>query len=189
MNEVGFDFSLQFEQLILSIIPTAIFIFSAIWRIVLQLRKPTIVHDLNFQLIKVVRYPQSGLGFNLLTRRPGCYPCLCRSRAFSAGLTGGKVLPKHEHFLTIRCVQAHICSRYDCFELTGPPKELEAVHVDQWLSVHHTTSGCCTSKDLVHVVYEQTRICLQLRLYDYLGLQDRDLVTGSASEDQIAGVG
>jgi hypothetical protein len=58
MNDVGFDFSLPFEQLILSIIPATIFILSAIWRIVLQLRKPTVVHDLNFQLIKVVRYPR-----------------------------------------------------------------------------------------------------------------------------------
>jgi hypothetical protein len=79
MNEDSFDFSLPFEQLILSIIPAAIFILSAIWRIVLQLRKPTVVHELNLQLIKVVRCPQSGLGFKLLTRRPGCYPCLWRS--------------------------------------------------------------------------------------------------------------
>jgi hypothetical protein len=54
MNEIGFDFSLPFEQLILSIIPAAIFILLAIWRIVLQFRKPTVVHDLNFQLVKVV---------------------------------------------------------------------------------------------------------------------------------------
>jgi hypothetical protein len=55
MNEVGFDFSLPFEQLIFSIIPTAIFILSAIARIVLQSRKPTVVHDLNLQLVKAVR--------------------------------------------------------------------------------------------------------------------------------------
>jgi hypothetical protein len=55
MDEVSFDFSLPFEQLILSMIPAAIFILSAIWRIVLQFRKPTVVHDLNFQLVKVVR--------------------------------------------------------------------------------------------------------------------------------------
>jgi hypothetical protein len=79
MNDVGFDFSLPFEQLILSIIPAAIFILSAIWRIVLQLRKSTIVHELNLQLTKVVRCPRSGLGLKLLTRRPGWYPCLCRS--------------------------------------------------------------------------------------------------------------
>ena len=54
MNTVDFDFSLPFERLFLSIIPSAIFILSTSWRIVRQFRKPNVINARTFQLIKLV---------------------------------------------------------------------------------------------------------------------------------------
>ncbi|TGO61642.1 hypothetical protein BOTNAR_0126g00140 [Botryotinia narcissicola] len=53
MNQAKFDFSIQFEQLFFSIIPSVLFIVIACWRMVSQARKPTVVHAPGFQLVKV----------------------------------------------------------------------------------------------------------------------------------------
>lgn len=55
MNHVDFDFNLPFEQLFLSIVPSALFILSTSWRIVRQFRKPNVINARAFQLIKLVR--------------------------------------------------------------------------------------------------------------------------------------
>lgn len=55
MNQDDFDFSLQFEQLFFSILPSALFIATSIWRTIAQARKPLVVHAPAFQAIKVVR--------------------------------------------------------------------------------------------------------------------------------------
>jgi len=54
MNHVDFDFNLPFEQLFLSIVPSALFILSTSWRIVRQARKPNVINARAFQLIKLV---------------------------------------------------------------------------------------------------------------------------------------
>lgn len=55
LNKDSFDFTLQFEQLFFSIIPSVLFIIFSIWRSLSQARKPTIVDAPVFQLIKLVR--------------------------------------------------------------------------------------------------------------------------------------
>lgn len=54
MNNANFDFGLQFEQLFLSAIPSALFIVISLWRTILQFQKPTIVQAPDFRLIKSV---------------------------------------------------------------------------------------------------------------------------------------
>ncbi|KAH7370165.1 putative ABC multidrug transporter [Rhexocercosporidium sp. MPI-PUGE-AT-0058] len=53
LNQTGFDFSLQFEQLFFSIIPSALFIVISIWRTIPQARKPIVVHAPLLKLIKL----------------------------------------------------------------------------------------------------------------------------------------
>ncbi|KAI0166753.1 putative ABC multidrug transporter [Hypoxylon sp. FL1284] len=53
LNQQQFDFNVQFEQLFFSIIPSALFIASSLWRTVSQARKPTVVNAPTFQLIKL----------------------------------------------------------------------------------------------------------------------------------------
>jgi len=57
MNQSSFDFNLPFEQLFFSIIPSALFIVSSVWRTIFQARKPAIVNAPVFQLIKLVQIP------------------------------------------------------------------------------------------------------------------------------------
>lgn len=54
LNEGSFDFNIQFEQLFFSIIPSALFIVTSLWRTLYQARKPTVVNAPVFQLIKLV---------------------------------------------------------------------------------------------------------------------------------------
>lgn len=54
LNEQGFDFNIQFEQLFFSIIPSALFIVTSLWRTLSQSRKPIVVNAPVFQLIKLV---------------------------------------------------------------------------------------------------------------------------------------
>lgn len=54
LNQEGFDFNVQFEQLFFSIIPSVLFIAASVWRTFYQARKPTIVNAPAFQLIKLV---------------------------------------------------------------------------------------------------------------------------------------
>ncbi|KAI0105969.1 putative ABC multidrug transporter [Daldinia grandis] len=53
LNEEGFDFNVQFEQLFFSIIPSILFITASLWRTFYQARKPTVVNAPAFQLIKL----------------------------------------------------------------------------------------------------------------------------------------
>ncbi|KAJ5973001.1 ABC transporter integral membrane type 1 [Penicillium vulpinum] len=53
MNQEDFDFNIQFEQLFFSIIPSALFIVTSLWRTLSQARKPTVVNAPVFQLIKL----------------------------------------------------------------------------------------------------------------------------------------
>ncbi|KAL2845281.1 P-loop containing nucleoside triphosphate hydrolase protein [Aspergillus pseudoustus] len=52
-NTDGFDFNLQFEQLFFSIIPSALFIPTSLWRSVFQARKPSVVNARGFQFLKM----------------------------------------------------------------------------------------------------------------------------------------
>ena len=54
LSQENFDFNVQFEQLFFSIIPSALFIATSLWRTVSQARKPTVVDAPVFQLIKLV---------------------------------------------------------------------------------------------------------------------------------------
>ncbi|KAJ5201107.1 hypothetical protein N7449_005910 [Penicillium cf. viridicatum] len=53
LNQGSFDFNIQFEQLFFSIIPSALFIVTSLWRTLHQARKPTVVNAPVFQLIKL----------------------------------------------------------------------------------------------------------------------------------------
>ncbi|RYC64367.1 hypothetical protein CHU98_g1837 [Xylaria longipes] len=52
-DHATFDFNLQFEQLFFSIVPSAFFILSSLWRVLYQARKPAIVHSPTVQWIKL----------------------------------------------------------------------------------------------------------------------------------------
>ncbi|KAL6824764.1 P-loop containing nucleoside triphosphate hydrolase protein [Trichoderma sp. SZMC 28015] len=52
-NNEQFDFNIKFEQVFLSILPSALFIIVASWRTVSQARKPVLVNAPLFQIIKV----------------------------------------------------------------------------------------------------------------------------------------
>ncbi|KAI9745838.1 MAG: hypothetical protein M1818_000519 [Claussenomyces sp. TS43310] len=53
LNTQDFDFNVQFEQLFFSIIPSALFIVTSLWRTASQARKPNVVNAPVFQLIKL----------------------------------------------------------------------------------------------------------------------------------------
>lgn len=81
LNRHDFDFSVQFEQLFFSIIPSVLFVVVSFWRTLSQARKPTVVHAPVFQLTKVViTAPRSlcssskcaGHRRSVLTQRNGC---------------------------------------------------------------------------------------------------------------------
>jgi hypothetical protein len=67
LNEPGFDFSVQFEQLFFSIIPSVLFIAFSLWRSLSQARKPTVIEAPVFQLIKLVRIRKLILSDTILT--------------------------------------------------------------------------------------------------------------------------
>ncbi|KAH6640025.1 P-loop containing nucleoside triphosphate hydrolase protein [Truncatella angustata] len=48
-----FDFTIGFEQLVFSVVPSALFIILAIWRIALFMRRPQIVHAPTLRLVKL----------------------------------------------------------------------------------------------------------------------------------------
>lgn len=54
LNSRKFDFNLEFEQLFLSILPSAVFIVAASWRALSHARKPKVVHAQAFQYVKLV---------------------------------------------------------------------------------------------------------------------------------------
>ena len=54
LNSEQFDFSVQSEQLFFTIIPSALFIVTSIWRTLSQARKAPVVNAPVFQLVKVV---------------------------------------------------------------------------------------------------------------------------------------
>lgn len=98
MNHVDFDFNLPFEQLFLSIIPSAIFILSTSWRIVRQSRKPNVINARTFQLIKLARQDPVSKSTHVwvLIPRLGCYHDLCWPRIDSACTFGYKCSPSHD---------------------------------------------------------------------------------------------
>ncbi|KAK7752800.1 hypothetical protein SLS62_005142 [Diatrype stigma] len=53
LNGKDFDFTIQFEQLFFSIIPSVLFIVTSLWRTASQVRKPAVVNAPLFQLIKL----------------------------------------------------------------------------------------------------------------------------------------
>ncbi|KAJ5496624.1 ABC transporter integral membrane type 1 [Penicillium fimorum] len=53
LNREDFDFNIQFEQLFFSIIPSALFIVTSVWRTLSEARKPTVVNAPVFKLIKL----------------------------------------------------------------------------------------------------------------------------------------
>lgn len=53
-NSDQFDFNLDFEQVFLSIIPSALFLIAASWRVLYLARKPAVVRASVFRLMKVV---------------------------------------------------------------------------------------------------------------------------------------
>lgn len=55
LNEKDFDFNLQFEHLFFSIIPSALFILTSLWRTISRARKPAVVNAPTFQIMKSVR--------------------------------------------------------------------------------------------------------------------------------------
>lgn len=55
LNQEGFDFNIQFEQVFFSIVPSVLFIITSLWRTFSQARKPSVVDAPFFQLIKLVR--------------------------------------------------------------------------------------------------------------------------------------
>jgi len=54
LNEKQYDFSVQLEQLLFSIISTTLFIATSPWRVFHQVRKPIVVDAAMFQLIETV---------------------------------------------------------------------------------------------------------------------------------------
>ncbi|KAL4906327.1 hypothetical protein BDW74DRAFT_177341 [Aspergillus multicolor] len=53
LNQQDFDFNLEFEQLFFSIIPSALFIPTSLWRTLSQAKKPAVVNAPAFQFIKL----------------------------------------------------------------------------------------------------------------------------------------
>jgi di/tricarboxylate transporter len=53
-NHEQFDFNIEFEQVFLSTIPSALFILVSLWRIIYQARKPAVVNAPIFRFIKAV---------------------------------------------------------------------------------------------------------------------------------------
>ena len=54
LDNRNYDFNLEFEQLFLSILPSAAFIVAALWRALSHARKPKVVHAQAFQYVKLV---------------------------------------------------------------------------------------------------------------------------------------
>jgi len=53
-NRTTFDFNIEFEQLFLSILQSALFVLTSVWRIYAQIGRPTVVNALVFKFVKVV---------------------------------------------------------------------------------------------------------------------------------------
>lgn len=54
-NREQFDFNLGFEQVFFSVIPSALFLIAASWRLLYLARKPVVVNTSVFRLLKVAR--------------------------------------------------------------------------------------------------------------------------------------
>lgn len=51
-----FDFTVKFEQLFFSLIPSVLFIICSAWRITALVKRPIMVHAPMLQLVKLVRW-------------------------------------------------------------------------------------------------------------------------------------
>jgi di/tricarboxylate transporter len=122
MNHVDFDFNLPFEQLFLSIIPSALFILSTSWRIVRQVRKPNVINARRFQLIKLARQDliSESTRVWVLTFRSGCYHDLCWPRIDSACTFGYQCSPSYGCVSAISGSQTNVRIIHGCFELARP---------------------------------------------------------------------
>lgn len=79
LNKESFDFTLQFEQLFFSIIPSVLFIVFSIWRSLSQARKPTVVDAPVFQLIKLVSLAPQRSSVAMLTETQDVHYSICWS--------------------------------------------------------------------------------------------------------------
>lgn len=79
LNKESFDFTLQFEQLFFSIIPSVLFIVFSIWRSLSQARKPTVVDAPVFQLIKLVSLAPQRSSVAVLTKIQDIHYSVCWS--------------------------------------------------------------------------------------------------------------
>lgn len=128
MNHVDFDFNLPFEQLFLSIVPSALFILSTSWRIVRQFRKPNVINARAFQLIKLVRQNRDveHIYVGVIIFRSGGYHDLRWSRIDSACSIGRPFLPSHDHVFAVGSSQACVRIVHGRSEFVGPQQKLSA---------------------------------------------------------------
>lgn len=56
MNTATFDLNARFEFILLSILPSALFIVVTVWQLALQARKPAIISARRLQIIKTVSH-------------------------------------------------------------------------------------------------------------------------------------
>ena len=79
-----FDFTLTFEEIILSIVPSVCFILLAGLRIIQLSRKPTVLSGHWFQAIKLVR-PLTTSRASPANQGIGNHPCVCSAASCSGG--------------------------------------------------------------------------------------------------------
>ena len=137
MNTVDFDFNLPFEQLFLSIIPSALFILSSSRRIARQFRKPNVINARSFQIIKLVGQD--------LGREPSCVQVLicclgrhhdlCWPRVGTACSAGRKLSFNHGHISAVGDPPTDIGIVHGCSELARSREKLQAVCSAERLSL------------------------------------------------------
>ena len=187
MNHVDFDFNLPFEQLFLSIIPSALFILSTSWRIVRQFRKPNVINARAFQLIKLVRQDRDSepICVWLITFLTGGYNHVCWSRIDSACSVGRPFLPSHNHVFAVSSSQARIRIVHGCFEFARPQQKLSTFCSAQRLSLLNISVRRCASKNPIPSVRDQVPIRLLRCLYRHPGLQSPVASSGGSTEVQV----
>ena len=184
MNHVEFDFNLPFEQLFLSIVPSALFILSTSWRIVRQFRKPNVINARAFQFIKLVRqdFNSAPTRVWIITFFLGGYHDLCWSRVDSACSVGRPVLPSHDHIFAVGGPQARVRPVHGCLELARPQQKLSAFCSAQRLSLLNISIRRRASKDPIPSVRDQIPVRLLRCLYSYSGLQSLVASFGGSTE-------
>jgi len=187
MNHVDFDFNLPFEQLFLSIVPSALFILSTSWRIVRQFRKPNVINARAFQLIKLVDQDRESepICVWIITFFLGGYHDLYWPRIDPACSVGCPFLPSHDHIFAVGSSQARFRIVHGCFEFAGPQQKRPAICSTQRLSLPNISVRCRASKDPISGVRDQIPVRLLRRLYSYPGLQSLVASFGGSTEVQM----